>query len=358
MGGSESKALGKEVGRAAYDGDTAQVQALLAAKAPIDQANQDGNTPLMHTSWFGHIAPMELLLAAKARVDRSNKEGVTSLMASSKSAQSTAMELLLAAKAPVDQTNKYGETSLMLASMNGIIAPIELLLAAKARVDHSNKKGSTSLMNAIENGSIAPMELLLAANAPVDQTNKHGETALILASRFNDIAPVALLLAARANVHHTDKTGCTALDCSSRLQSEFEHIEHCELLESWSLLTPLMLAVVFQQSPQEIKALLHGGADPSYAVQLPSGTQTAYTLALGGTICSDFALSTICCDTIELFESSLTWSVESHNLFPPGFRRGVRRVCGLKAALDQADRQLSNQVWMIVIAHLPRNWAV
>ena len=63
------------------------------------------------------------------------------------------------------------------------------------------------------------MELLLAAKAPIDQANKYGHTALIVASLYGN----------------SDVAG---------------------LLEFWSQLTPLMLAVVLQ-SPQEIKALLH-----------------------------------------------------------------------------------------------------
>ena len=120
-------------------------------------------------------------------------------------------------------------------------------------------------------------------------------------------------------------------------------------------LTPLMLAVVLQ-SPQEIKALLHEGADPTCTVQLPSGTQTAHSLAMNDPPRTWF--STTCLDTVELIERSLTWSVESHYLFPPGFRRGAKHVCGLKVALDRADHQLSNPVWMIIISHLPRTWAV
>ena len=38
MGGSASKALGKELIGAASTGDTARVQTLLAAKAPVDQS--------------------------------------------------------------------------------------------------------------------------------------------------------------------------------------------------------------------------------------------------------------------------------------------------------------------------------
>ena len=53
-----------------------------------------------------------------------------------------------------------------------------------------------------------------------------------------------------------------------------------------------------------------------------------------------------------------TWSLETHYLFPPGFRCGVKHVCGLKVGLDRAGRQLPNSLWMIIITYLPRDWAV
>ena len=40
-----------------------------------------------------------------------------------------------------------------------------------------------------------------------------------------------------------------------------------------------MVDVVLQR-PQEIKALLHAGADPTRTVQLPNGVQSAHSLAI------------------------------------------------------------------------------
>ena len=240
------------------------------------------------------------------------------LIAAAETGDTTQVQRLLAAKAPVDHTDEYGYTALMRASQYGHSAPMKLLLASKANVDQTNAAGHTSLMRASMHGHSALVEVLLAAKAPVDQTDRQGYTALKWASMCG-------------------------------------HSELAELLEFWSRLTPLMRAVV-SQSPQEIEALLHEGADPTCTVQLLSGTQTAYNLAMNDPPRTWF--STVCLDTVDLIESSLTWSVESHYLFPPGFRSGVKHVCGLKVVLDRADHQLSNQVWMIIIAYLPRIWAV
>ena len=81
MGCSASKALGEELVAAAAAGDTAQVQTLLVAKAPVDHTGQHGHmyTSLMKASIKGHMAPMEVLLAAKAPVDQADKDGATAL---------------------------------------------------------------------------------------------------------------------------------------------------------------------------------------------------------------------------------------------------------------------------------------
>ena len=117
---------------------------------------------------------------------------------------------------------------------------------------------------------------------------------------------------------------CNSEKETSKIASAKEHSKLTELLEFWSQLTPLMVAIVLQ-SPQEIEALLHEDTDPTCTVQLPSGTQTAHSLAINYPPRTWF--NTICPDTVDLIESSLTWSVESYHLFPPGFRRGVKHVC-------------------------------
>ena len=50
MGGTARKALGEDLIAAADKGDTARVQTLLAAKAPVDLVNPFGRTALMLAS--------------------------------------------------------------------------------------------------------------------------------------------------------------------------------------------------------------------------------------------------------------------------------------------------------------------
>jgi len=50
-------------------------------------------------------------------------------------------------------------------------------------------------------------------------------------------------------------------------------------------------------------------------------------------------------------------------LFPPGFRRAVRHVLGLKVALDRTQPEIAfsrmpNALWMMVMERLDRNYAL
>ena len=181
MGGC--RALGKGLLNAVKAGDTALVQTLLAAKAPVDQ------------TYRGHIRLTDSQIPQPySSVHR-------------------------------EYTDEYGCTSLSLASRRGHSASMELLLAAKANVHQTNTHGYTALMWAINkmwamHGYNAPVELLLAAKANVEQTAKSGATALVIASKqpLRCIGHVETLLAAKANVAHIDKWGHTALHYASKQQ--------------------------------------------------------------------------------------------------------------------------------------------
>ena len=67
----------------------------------------------------------------------------------------------------------------------------------------------------------------------------------------------------------------------------------------------------------------------------------------------------VCQATVGLIIGALEpWSPESHHLFPPAFRRGVRHVLGLMMALNaqrHADGKahVQGELWHRIIAYLP-----
>jgi len=337
---------------AATDDDTRVQQLLLGVSASVDEIDNEGRTALMCASMDGHSASIELLLSASASVDQADNQGRTALMYSSRNGHSASTEMLLGASASVDQADNQGWTALMCASVNGHSASIELLLGASASVDQANNHGTTALMCASLNGHSASTELLLSASASVDQADNQGRTALMCASRNGHSASTEMLLGASASVDQAENQGRTALMYASRNN---HHIIE-ELLISWPLLAPLMEAVVLR-NPIKVRALLHLGADPMHTVELPSGTQSAWSLAMNDPAWS-WANKT-CTETMQLVQSSLTWSQQSHSLYPPGFRRGVRYLLASRQANTLTGNHLCNlpePLAMLIISHLPRNW--
>ena len=60
------------------------MQLLITAKATVDQAANDGATPLLVASQEGHVEAMQALIIAKAAVDQASNDGATSLYAAYK----------------------------------------------------------------------------------------------------------------------------------------------------------------------------------------------------------------------------------------------------------------------------------
>ena len=314
-----------ELRGAAATGDNARVQELLLdASASVNHAGNNGVTALMYAGLYGHNESIELLLGASASVDEVDNYGRIALMCAQQNRHSASIELLLGASAPVDHTGVFGTTALMYAARLDGNASIALLLGASASVDHTDDKGCTALMCASLRGHSASIELLLGASASVDQAGNGGRTALMFASRNN---------------HHTTE----------------------DLLRSWTLLSPLMMAVVLR-NPVQVRALLHLGAGPMHTVELPSGTHSAWSLALNDPPQS--WAKEACTETMQLamVRSSLTWSQESHSLYPPRFRRGVRHLLALRQANKMALTgnhlcKLPEPLLMLIISHLARNWS-
>ena len=133
---------------------------LLDGGADVDQANNNGATPLLISSQQGHQGVMTLLLAKSAKVDRARSSGATALFMGSKNGHQEAVKLLLAKGATVDQTSKSGATPLLTSSRNGYQAIVKLLLKSGADVNHARSNGDTALSLAVHKGHTAVASLI------------------------------------------------------------------------------------------------------------------------------------------------------------------------------------------------------
>lgn len=123
----------KQMIKAAKSGDSAHVQALLAADPSLAHAQDgDGSTPLHYASWKGHVAVAETLLAAGADIHAQNRNGhwgTTPLHAAAHGNQRAVAELLLAHGADVNAHDPDGHTPLDETRVHNATAVAKILRA-------------------------------------------------------------------------------------------------------------------------------------------------------------------------------------------------------------------------------------
>ena len=184
----------------------------------MNQAANDGRTPLFTASYQGHVEVVKLLLAAPGiDVNQANNNGFTPLYNASQEGHVEVVKLLLAVGADVNKASKGGWTPLYMASRNGHAEIVKLLLAAPGiDVNLANNNGDTPLFIASYQGDVEVVKLLLAVGADVNKASKGGWTPLYWASRNGKTEVVKLLLAAPGiDVIHADNDGRTPLFIAS-----------------------------------------------------------------------------------------------------------------------------------------------
>lgn len=132
----------------------------------VQSAAAHGNTPLMHAAWKGEAAVVDALLAAGARVDAVNNDGNTALWLACVSNDANIVKRIAAAGADLDHANLTGATSLMYAASSskpGIVATL-LALGADPLIQTQDDFSALDMAASLE-----CLQLLRAATRPVNQ---------------------------------------------------------------------------------------------------------------------------------------------------------------------------------------------
>jgi ankyrin repeat protein len=154
-----------------------------AKEGYVDDASDEGITPLIAASSEGHTEIVQALIAAGANVDKVDKDGTNALMAGSARANVEAVKALLEAGAKVNEQNVDGHTALMFA-YNGK-NQVETLWERYSQIVADNDKGDGAqeeagtgpiLKEALANHN-ALIELLLQKGADPKLKDKEGHTA-------------------------------------------------------------------------------------------------------------------------------------------------------------------------------------
>jgi uncharacterized protein len=138
----------------------------------FDVRDGEGNTPLMRAALDGQTKQVEALLHNGADVNAQNREGRTALMFAIVNLRAATVKTLLEFGADVNvQAAGCGCTPLILAACSGDIRITRALLKRGADARKVSVSGRTALMVAIEHGYTAITELLKQAMVQLKPAN-------------------------------------------------------------------------------------------------------------------------------------------------------------------------------------------
>jgi ankyrin repeat protein len=263
--------------QASYHGCLDVVRNLIAAGAPLEASNDEGNTPLMLS--LSHDkgpfpAITEALLQAGANIRCKNKKEDTVLH---RAAANTSLEWLvkrcLDAGFKVDIANKIGKTPLHCAAEGGSFSNMRLLLKRGAD-PRAGVTGDGALLHYASMGGnkecieYCVNELKQDVNLPVAKLHR---LPIHFAACWGKVEGIETLLALGASVDSTDDTGRTPLHLAAEevhpaaVDCLLRHGANANARDN-SQVTPLLLVAVNQKKEKEkhiqaAQKLLQRGAD-------------------------------------------------------------------------------------------------
>ena len=134
--------------RAAMEGQTAVLRALLEAGAGANARDQYGWSALMFAASEGRTQAIQILVEAGADIHTTTDEGYTALMAAASEGHAEAVSALIEAAMEVNAKEEDGTTALMLAAQCGHADVVRVLLEAGADADLEDEDGGTALRRA------------------------------------------------------------------------------------------------------------------------------------------------------------------------------------------------------------------
>lgn len=120
----------------------------------------DNRTPLMWAAFFGQTAIVEMLLAAGADSNLKDGSGNTGLMIAIIEGHSELAEKLIDADANLDLQNNNGDSALIIAARLGYADLVKELLSASANIQLRNHNGKSALDSAKDKGNAEIVQLL------------------------------------------------------------------------------------------------------------------------------------------------------------------------------------------------------
>ena len=211
-------------------GNANGMRALISAGADVNAKDDNGATALMYVAGHGVADCINMLIAAHADVNarghiyesghpsNSISGGETPLMVSAQTWNVGSMKALIAGGADVNAKDSNGDTALMIAATEGSADGVSVLYKAHAAMDVTarNSDGNSFLALAAMDGFVNLTMAAIAAHADLNAKNKRGWTALMEAAENGNTACVKVLIASGADMNIKDGHGATALQIANQ----------------------------------------------------------------------------------------------------------------------------------------------
>jgi len=172
---------------AAYRGDVAGIERLIATKADINARDPYGRTPLHVATYAGKVEAIRALAKAGADMGMLEKDRYDAVTIAAVANNEEALRALLAAGASAKLvTSRYDGTALIAAAHLGHHGVVKQLIAAGAPLDHVNNLHWTALIESIVLGDggarhVETLKALIKAGASTRLADRNGNTPLRLA---------------------------------------------------------------------------------------------------------------------------------------------------------------------------------
>lgn len=196
--------------RAAKEGQTGAVEALIAGHAELSKTDNKGNTSLMWAALSGFLDIVKMLLGSSPQIgpndpkgiNAKNKDGNNAAMLAAAGGHKDTVKLLIDNEVDIHAKNHEGDNSVALAAKGGHKDTIELLIEKKADINAENNEGKTPLTLAAEGGHRYTIELLIENGADINAKDKKGRTPLYYAALGGHSDIVADLVRKDASLRH------------------------------------------------------------------------------------------------------------------------------------------------------------
>ena len=189
---------------AAMNGDTSEIESLIAEGFAVDEHGPTKATPLLVASEHGHHETVSVLCAAGAAVDHVNRDGDTALILAVDQHHVQTVSVLCAAGANVDQGDAMGRTPLFLAIDDNHMEIIQLLLSYGASrsitimgtnrtaIDMAMRRGHDELAKWLfgSEGMITPLHYLRIVSAARARDLIRGGADIYAHQMMSEVTPV------------------------------------------------------------------------------------------------------------------------------------------------------------------------